>query len=123
MGDRDLAKLSGLFEFIQLTEPLLDRIPTVPDLLGLLFGLFPGASIRGDSLVLPVSEQVEVLRALTTSPVRLALSRTIGRVARVNGDSLGLGPQGDRLQFMHCKRVASLSCNPLALFEKCYLSY
>ncbi len=55
MGDRDLAKLPGLFEFIQLTESLLDRIPTVPDLLGLLFGLLPRAGLRGDSRVLPVS--------------------------------------------------------------------
>ena len=122
MSDRDLAKLSGLFEFIQLTEPLLDRIPTVPDLLGLLFGLFPGAGLRGDSLVLPVSEQVKVLRTLATSPLRLALFRTIGRVARVDGDSLGLGPEGNRLQREDCKRVASLSCNPLALFEKFHLS-
>ena len=66
-------KLTGSFEFIQLTEPLLDRIPTVPDPLGLLFGLFPGAGLCGHSLVLPVSEQVEVLRTLTTSPLRLAL--------------------------------------------------
>ena len=122
MGDRDFAKLPGLFEFIQLTEPLPDRIPTVSDLLGLLFGLFPGAGPRGDSLVLPVSEQVEVLRTLTTSPLRLSLFRTISRVARVDGDSLGLGPEGNRLQRVHCKRVASLSCNSLALFKKRHLS-
>jgi hypothetical protein len=122
MGDGDLPQLPGLFGFIQLTEPLPDRIPTVPDLLGLLFGFFPGAGPRGDSLVLPVSEQVEVLRTLTTSPLRLSLSRTIGRVSRVDGDSLGLRPEGNRLQRVHCKRVASLSCNSLALFEKCQLS-
>jgi hypothetical protein len=39
MGDRDLSKLPSLLESFQLAEPLLDRIPTVPDLLGLLFGL------------------------------------------------------------------------------------
>jgi integrase/recombinase XerC len=53
--DRDLAKLASLLEFIQLTESLLDRIPAVPDLLGRVFGLRPGARLRGDSRVLPVS--------------------------------------------------------------------
>jgi hypothetical protein len=55
MGDRDLAKLPSLLESIQLEKRLLDRIPTVPDLLGLLFDLFPRAGLRGDSRVLPVS--------------------------------------------------------------------
>src|ERR1700733_97923 len=55
MGDRTLAKLASLLEFIQLTESLLDRIPTIPDLLCLLFGLFPGAGLRGHSRVLSVS--------------------------------------------------------------------
>jgi hypothetical protein len=61
MGDRDLTKLTGFFEFIQFTELLLNRVPTLADLLGLLFGLFPGAGLGGDGLVLAVSEQVEVL--------------------------------------------------------------
>ena len=69
------------------TELLLDRIPTVPDLLGLLFGLFLGARFRGHSLVLTVSEQVEVLRTLETSPLRLAPLRTIGRMARVDQEN------------------------------------
>jgi hypothetical protein len=92
------------------------------NLLGLLLGLVPGAGLRGDGLVLPVSEQVEVLRTLATSPLRLALLRTVGGVARVDRDSLGLGPEGNRLQGVHCKTAAFLSCNPLALFEKCQLS-
>lgn len=54
MGDRDLAKLASLLKFVQLTESLLDRIPTVPDLLGLLFRLLPRAGLRGDSRVPPI---------------------------------------------------------------------
>jgi hypothetical protein len=123
MGDRDLAKLPGLFEFIQLTESLLDRIPTVPDLLGLLFGLFPGAGLRGQSRVLPFSSQIEVFRTLTSSPLRLALSWAVGRVARVDGDSLSFGTEQSRVPFVHCKRVALLSCNPLALSGKHRVSY
>jgi hypothetical protein len=45
----------------------------------------------------------------------------VGRVARVDGDSLSFEPEESRVQFVHRKRVALLSCNPLALSEKCHL--
>jgi hypothetical protein len=38
-------------------------------------------------------------------------------VARVDGDGLGLGPQGNSLQLLHSKRVTSPSCNSVALSE------
>jgi hypothetical protein len=58
MGDRNLANLLGLLEFIQFPQLLLDRVPALPDLAGLLLGLLPGAGLRGDGLVLPVPQKV-----------------------------------------------------------------
>jgi hypothetical protein len=59
---------------LALIERALGKaVPTLPDLMGLLFGLFPRAGLGGDSLVLPVSEQIKILRTLTSSPLRLAL--------------------------------------------------
>jgi hypothetical protein len=78
--------------------------------------------VRGDGLVLPIAEQVEVFATLATPPQRLALLRAFRRVPGVDIDSLGLGAEGEGLQIMHCKRVAPLSYTSLALSKKCYLS-
>jgi hypothetical protein len=108
---------------IGFPQLLLDRIPTLPDLLGLLLSFLPGAGLCGDGLVLAVSEQAEVLRTLATSPLRLALLRAIRGVACIDGYGLGFGAEGGNLQVVHCKRgnITLLQC--YCTFWKSHLSY
>jgi hypothetical protein len=114
----DLVHLSSLLKFIKIAA-LLNGIPALSYCLRLLFGLFPRPSFRRDGLFFP-SREIEMLRTFTTSPLRVALRRTLGGVACIDRNCLGLGAKGTEIkvvQDVHIRRVVFVSCKSLALLR------
>ncbi len=115
VSDCDLAQLLGLFKLTQLPQLLFDGIPAISDLLCLALSFFPGPCLRRDCLVLTVSKQVNVLDAFATLPTGVVFLATLGRVAGVDGDGLGLRAEGASRRFVHVDRLALPSCKSLAV--------
>jgi len=64
-----------------------------------------------------VSEQVNVLNAFAALPTGVVFLATLGRVAGVDGDGLGLRAEGAYRRFVHVDRVALPSSKSLAVPE------